>query len=403
MQDYFIARQPIYDTHQRVRGYELLARSNARDNSNSLPGERATASVLVNAFTEIGLDGLVGEHPAWINLTRDFVGNDLLAGLPRRRIVLELLEDIEVDGPLLNQVQRLKAAGSRIALDDFFYRPELEPLVNLADVVKVDIRPMSWGDVREHAERLRDHGTTLLAEKVESPEEFATCQEMGFHLFQGFFFCRPKLIQGRRMPANRAVVLELLSALEDPDTSVQDLERIIRNDVALSYRLLRYLNSAAFMLRQRIESVRRAIVMLGLERIRHWARILALSHVDDKPSELLRFALIRARMCELQALHKGYEEEVDTYFTAGLFSTLDALLDMTLDEIVASLPLSTRMAAALLRHEGKLGRTLACAIDYERAEWDRLEEQDCRWWPHLKDDYLEAIAWADEVSSRLLD
>ncbi|MFW6348898.1 MAG: EAL and HDOD domain-containing protein [Thiohalospira sp.] len=402
MQDYFIARQPIYDPHQRVRGYELLARSNGQDNTNNLPGERATASVFVNAFTEIGLDGLVGEHPAWINLTRDFVGNDLLAGLPRRRIVLELLEDMEIDRPLLNQVQRLKGAGSRIALDDFLYRPELEPLIELADVVKVDIRLLDWEGVREHAERLQDYGVTLLAEKVETPEEFSVCQELGFHLYQGFFFCRPKLIQGRRMPANRSVVLQLLSALENPDAGIGELERIIRNDLALSYRLLRYLNSAAFMLTHRIESVRRAIVILGMDQIRHWARILALSHVDDKPSELLRVALIRARMCELQALHEGLEEEADTYFTTGLFSTLDALLDMTLEEIVASLPLSERVANALLHHQGELGRSLACIIHYERAEWECVTE-GCNWQPRLKDDYLDAIAWADQLSAQLLN
>ncbi|SFD02016.1 EAL and modified HD-GYP domain-containing signal transduction protein [Thiohalospira halophila DSM 15071] len=402
MQDFFIARQAIYDPHQEVRGYELLARSNAQENANTLPGERATASVLVNAFTEIGLDGLVGEQPAWINLTRDFIGNDLLAGLPRRRIVLELLENIEVDRPLLNQVRRLKAAGSRIALDDFFYRPELEPLIELADVVKVDIRPLEWETVRDHAERLQDAGVTLLAEKVETPEEFSACKEMGFHLYQGFFFCRPKLIQGRRMPANRSVVLQLLAQLEEPETSVNDLERTIRNDVALSYRLLRYLNSAAFMLRQRIETVRRAIVMLGLDRIRHWARILALSHVDDKPSELLRIALIRARMCELKAQHEGLGEEADTYFTIGLFSTLDALLDMTLEDIVASLPLSERVGNALLHHQGDLGRTLACVIHYERAEWECVTE-GCQWQPRIKDDYLDAITWADQLSAQLLD
>ncbi|MFW6191485.1 MAG: EAL and HDOD domain-containing protein, partial [Thiohalospira sp.] len=298
--------------------------------------------------------------------------------------------------------QGLKGAGSRIALDDFLYRPELEPLIELADVVKVDIRLLDWEGVREHAKRLQDYGVTLLAEKVETPEEFSVCQELGFHLYQGFFFCRPKLIQGRRMPANRSVVLQLLSALENPDAGIGELERIIRNDLALSYRLLRYLNSAAFMLTHRIESVRRAIVILGMDQIRHWARILALSHVDDKPSELLRVALIRARMCELQALHEGLEEEADTYFTTGLFSTLDALLDMTLEEIVASLPLSERVANALLHHQGEPGRSLACIIHYERAEWECVTE-GCNWQPRLKDDYLDAIAWADQLSAQLLN
>lgn len=401
MSDIFIGRQPIYDRKLDVYGYELLFRTAHTNRADITDGDKATSDVIVNAFMEIGLDNIVSKRLAFINLTRSFCVDERAISLPRDRVVLELLENIEVDEELLQAVKRLSGQGYTIALDDFVYHESLKPLVQLAHIVKIDIMALSRDEIRSHVRELRNHPLRLLAEKVETREDLDFCMELGFDYFQGYFFAQPKVIRGRRLPNNRLAILHLLSRLQNPDISPKELENLIAQDVAFSYRILRYVNSAAFSLPRKIESVHQAVVILGLQTIKSWTILMAMSQVDDKPAELVVTAMVRGKMAELMAKAQG-SANPESFFTVGLFSALDALMDNTMEEILTQLPLADHIADALLSHQGIHGETLRCVLAYERGEWDQIEYKALTM-EQISDCYLSAVRWANEVCEQLMD
>ncbi len=397
MQDAFIGRQPIYDRQLDVHAYELLFRHSAANAAEILNGDEATSRVILTTLTEIGLENIVGRQPAFINLTRGFIlGKYPLPNLAGR-LVLEVLEDIEMDEALIGGLRRLAGQGFRIALDDFIYRPHLAPLVDLADVVKIDLRALERADVEQHVQQLRrGHRVQLLAEKVETQEEFDFCRDLGFDYFQGYFLCKPNVIRGRATPPNRLAALRLLAELQKPQIDFPELEQLIVQDVALTYRVLRYINSAFFGLRQKVESVHRAIVLLGIDALRTLASLIVLSRIDDKPHELLTTALLRAKMCELLS-----ERDREAAFTVGLFSMLDAMMDRPLPELLERVPLADAVVAALLHRGGALGQVLEAVIGYERGAWAALEASPLEA-PRLAQAYLQALEYADRVAGDLL-
>jgi EAL and modified HD-GYP domain-containing signal transduction protein len=400
MDDIFIGRQPIYDRALAVYAYELLFRA-APDNAACFSdGDQATSSVIVNAFMEIGLDNIVGQRLAFINLTRGFFVNQDNICLPKERVVLELLEHIEPDAEVIDGIKRLSAQGYAIALDDFVYHEALQPLVQLADIVKVDVMALQRDEIRSQVHKLRQHPLKLLAEKVETRDEFDFCLELGFDYFQGYFFAQPQVLRGQRLPNNRLAILHLLSRLQDPDIKPADLEELIVQDVTFSYRILRYVNSAAFCLARRIESVHQAVLILGQQTIKTWTTLLAMSQVDNKPTELVVTAMVRGKMAE--ALAKAIKApHPESFFTVGLFSALDALIDNTMQEILTQLPLAEHISSALLYHEGVHGEVLASVLAYERGEW---EQAVCAKLPasQVRDCYLSALRWAGDVSQQLV-
>ena len=294
----FVARQPIYDRQLTVSGYELLFREDGVNRAVIGDDDAATSQVLLGAFTDIGLKELVGERPAFLNVSTRFVVEGYALPLPKDQLVLELLERAPVTPKLLAAIAGLRRDGYSVALDDFRLSDATRPLLALADIVKVDVLGVPRPSLPDIVAELRGCGGRLLAEKVETYEDFEFCHELGFDLFQGYFFCRPKIVKGRAIPAGRLGTLRIVGRMNEPGVQLKELEDLISRDVGLSYRLLRYINSAFFGLRREITSVRQALVLLGLENIRRWATLLALAGVDDKPHELLVTALLRARMCE---------------------------------------------------------------------------------------------------------
>lgn len=398
MPDFFLGRQPIFDQRLRVMGYELLYRSSDIHGAAVLDGDQATSQVILNSVVEMGLARLVGRHHAFVNLTRNFVLNHDMLPPADGRMVVEILEDITVDEELLAAVRQLRSRGYLVALDDFVYHPHLQPLVALADIIKIDILALADEALQRHVEVLRNGRVKLLAEKIETKDDLARCRELGFDYFQGYFLCRPSNLHGKRLPANRLATLSLVSKLQNPDTSLEELEQVIVQDVTLSYKLLRYINSAVFFGRRELSSIREAIIYLGRNAIKGWATLIALSGIDDNPTALIVTALIRAKMCERLAAALGGADG-DAAFTVGLFSALDALMDTPMAELVAALPLADEVNAALLAREGELGRLLIVVLHYERGEWDSIQcpalESD------LSDIYLHAAQWADETISTL--
>lgn len=394
MHDVFVARQPIFDRSLKVYAYELLFRHADAQRANVIDGDQATSQVVLNTFTVIGLDELVGKHFAFINMTRSFLLQERRLPFPVDRVVLEVLENLEPDRELLLALRELSEAGYLISLDDFVFSEALLPLVELADIIKVEISRLTPAQIEEHVKRLRPYQVKLLAEKVETREQYEFCHRLGFDYFQGYFLERPNVVRGTSIPASRLPTLNLLAALHRPDVTLVDLERLISQDVALSYKLLRYLNSPFFSMSRRIESIRQAVTFLGVNELRRWASVLALSTVSDKPAELMVTLMVRAKMCESLARRLRLRA-ADNYFTVGLFSGLDSVLDAPLETIVATLPLGAETSAALLRHEGEAGRVLECVLAYEHGDWDRIVamriDADT-----VIEAYLEALHWANE-------
>lgn len=402
MSDIYIGRQPIYDRKLDVYAYELLFRAAGDNSAKFTDGDQATSDVIVNTFLEIGLDKIVGDRLAFINLTRAFFVGEHTISLPMDRVVLELLEDIEADEEVVNSVKRLTEQGYRIALDDFIYHESLQPLVQLADIVKIDIMALNRDQVREHVEALRQYPLRLLAEKVETREDHDFCMGLGFDYFQGYFLAQPKVIRGQRLPNNRLAILKLLSSLQNPEITPQQLDNLIAQDVAFSYRILRYVNSAAFSLPRKIESIQQAVVILGLRTIKSWATLLAMSQVDDKPTELVVTAMVRGKMAEEMA-HALNAEQPDSFFTVGLFSALDALMDNSMEEILTQLPLADHITQALLHKGGGLhGEVLDCVLAYERGEWENLECSQLGT-HRIRTCYLEALQWARTACQQLIE
>jgi len=395
----FVGRQPIYGRSINVFAYELLFRNNEVNRASFLDGNAATAQVMLNTFVEIGLDHIVDHHLAFINLTRDFVLGNYCVALPKDRVVLEVLENMGVDQELIDALHRLSGLGYRIALDDFVYHESLKPLVELADIIKVDVLDLDRETVARHVEILRQYPVKLLAEKVETHEEFEFCRDLGFDYFQGYFFCKPKIISAKPMPANRMAVLALLTQLRDPTIEISKLERIIREDLSLGSQVLRYINSAFFEMPKHIDSINQAVYMVGTDRLRLWASLLMLARVEEKPVELFVTAIVRARMCEQLAL-VHHIREVDQYFTVGLFSILDGLLDQPMSDIIRTLPLEKEIRQALLNRQGSLGMTLDCVLAYERGDWDTVLNHGVEV-ENVKAAYLEAISWTSYLTPLL--
>lgn len=397
MQQFHIGRQPIFDARQKVIGYELLYRHRRGAFSNITDGDQATSQIIVNSFWEMGLGKVVGAHKAFVNVTRNFLIHSDLLPPPGNQLVIEILEDILVDSEITTAVRNLKQRGYIIALDDFTYHPDLTPLLELADIVKLDVLGLDDQQMREHLRILRKYPIKLIAEKVETPEMFDLCRELGFDYYQGYFLCRPRVLTGRRMPANRINAMRMMAKLQRPELDITGLEELISQDPTMSYKLLRYINSAAFSPGKKIDSIHHAIVYLGEREIRRWANLIALTGIDDKPEELITTALIRAKMCEL--LSEGTRQgNKDSAFMVGLFSTLDALMDQPIEAVLELLPLSPEITEALLIHTGPYATLLDAAIAHERGEWDDVDsagiDQEM-----ISSAWLTALEWAEFTMS----
>ncbi len=359
-----IGRQPILDRRHNVVAYELLYRGAGNECAIVDDGDIATCTVLNTALGDIGIDRVAGELPVFVNFTERFLLGDLPIPLGPERVVIEVLEHVNPDDQLVRGLESLSSAGYRIALDDFVYGPQWEACLDVASIVKIDIRAHDEDQLREQVRFLSGRKVVLLAEKVESREEFELCREIGFELFQGYFFLKPTLVEGQAADSNRLALLRVLTALTESDIGAEELELRIAADAILARKLLTYVNSCACGLRSKIDSLRQAIVYLGKSRVQMIATLLFLVSVEGKPHALLQTALIRALAC--QSLAKSMKSaSPDAFFSAGLFSVLDALLDQEMAAAVRAMPFTDELTQALLHHEGEMGECLAGVIAFE--------------------------------------
>jgi EAL and modified HD-GYP domain-containing signal transduction protein len=393
MSDIFIGRQPIFDRHMRVYAYELLYRHGFVDRAVITDFDAASSEVIINSLIEVGLDRLVGDRKAFCNFTRGFLLKGASVPFTTSQLVVEVLETVSPEPEVIEAIRSLSRSGHIIALDDFVVSDELMPLVALADIVKIDVLEQSREEVAAQVERLRKaKKLQLLAEKVETIDDFTFCRDLGFDLFQGYFFSKPQVVAGRKMPPSRLAMLRLMTELQRVDIDLEKLEEIIQTDVNLSVKLLRQINSSFYSLLSEVKSIKQAIVYLGLQHIRNWACIVSMGSVSDKPQELMAMALLRAKMCEILSDTEDSDRK-GTFFTVGLFSMLDSILDAPMDEILQNLPLADEVKNALLNRDGTLGQVLRCVEAYEQADWETVVS--CNVDKSLvRNAYLEAIDWS---------
>jgi EAL and modified HD-GYP domain-containing signal transduction protein len=389
--DVLVARQPVYDPKLKVVAYELLVQ---RSDGASAPAE-ADAS---NALSEIGLN-LVAGHPAYIPVTRAFLLEGFATALPADRVVLAVLPDLQLDRAARDAVEELVASGYRLALMEYEREGVLEPLLPLAHVVGLNVAGLDRGVLRGELAELRERGVRTLARNVEQHDELEFCIGLGFDLLQGHFICRPRVVSDPGLKVTSINRVRLLGGLHDDDVDFDELQEIIGRDIALSYNLLRFINSAFFSLPRRVDSIRDALVLLGALNVRKWATLMALADSQDKPRELVVTGLVRARMCELLASVYQHRD-VEGAFTTGLFSVVDALTDQSMVELLSMLPLSREIIQALLNYEGTKGRILRAAVAYEHGNFGELGDVPPTRTP-LSDLYAQAVAWATEASGGL--
>lgn len=372
--DIFVARQPIFNTQKKVVAYEILYRSNLRNTYNGqVDGDVATVSVVTDALTSFGLNHLTSGKRAFINFTYNLIKEDLPTLFDPADLAVELLESVVVDDLIVEKCKQLKEKGYVIALDDFTGGLDFDPIMPYVDIVKVDFMVLKSAGRKFVAEKYLPLGMTLLAEKVETMADFEEAHALGYKLFQGFFFEKPVVYQGKAISISTYKYMEILRETVNEDADFHKLTDIIKSDLSLTYKLLRLINSPAFYTISEIKSVQHALALLGINEIRKWATLIMLRDIgSDKPNEIIRVSLIRAVFAEKLSMMIGLENRKTEAFLMGLFSVIDTLMEKPLYDILGELPLSDDIKSALLGGRNKLHSILKMLKYYEVGNWDMV-------------------------------
>lgn len=395
MAEFFVGRQPIYTRDLDVYAYELMSHSAKEDNGESIEADMATSQVIINAFMEIGIDKLVGKKTAFITLTEHFLKSDYELPLPTDRVILKIPSYINVTDDVIEGTKRLTEAGFKLALDNYLQHPPLQPLASMASVIDINIENLSAAEIRAHLKILKKLHPIILADHVKDHDAYDICREVGVDYIQGYFLNRPRIVSGESLDSNQMSIINLLSILHNAETDTDTVVDTISKDVALSYKILQLMNSAFFSRSTKIDSIQHATVMLGRKQLCTWASMMALSGMDNKPREQVRISMVRARSCELLA-EKANLKPADSFFTVGMFSSLDLLMDKSLEDLISPLPLADNVVAALLNREGELGEAINCTLAQEEGDWMNIRFADLST-EDLSDINIEAINWAEDV------
>ena len=399
--DLYIARQPIFDENLRVFGYELLYRKNQENRFLDTDADEASSNVIINGFTVVGIERLTGGEPAFVNFTDNLVLQGVATLFPSKVLVIELLETMTLYEPVVEACKALKRQGYRLALDDFIDSPRYKAFLEIADIIKVDFTKTGFRECRELVTRLSNGRVRFLAEKVETEEEYLKARAWGYTLFQGYFFSRPVIQPLGDVPPMKLSQLRLLEKLHHPEAEFRELADIVQTDISLSYKLLRLVNSKAFGLEAPIESVHHALVMLGMNEIRKWVSLIVMRAIaENKPDELVRQSLIRARMLERLGKILKMSQQGDDLFLIGLFSNLDVLMGRPMAELLGGVAVSRTARMALLQREGLPGFLYGLVRNYETCQWDDVTHTaDMLGLSHdeVFPTYMDAVRWCTDM------
>ena len=394
----FVGRVPIFTHALDLFGYDLRVSQNPTEQKNEVAWKNLSEESVINASQGVKLEALVGSNPGFISVSDSFVSRIDDLTWPREQVILTLHNAAVSDDKQVSEIRELAEGGYTVAIDGGAQSLDVLRRLDFASICALDA-DMMYSDIKDHVPEMHGAGFRMLAKNIETPDQYLMFKELGFDYFQGEYFERPKLVGGTVIPANRIAVIDLLARLQDPDVKIDEIEDIVSQDITLSYKLLRLINAAYFGMPQRVESVKRATVFFGLERIKNWASVILFNAIDYKPRELLVTALVRARTCEILAQFLGLENP-GSYYVAGMFSTLDAIMDAPMPSILERLQLVDEIRFALLEGSGPIGEMLTSILAVESGVYYESTRRflDNGVAMHA---YTDAIGWASEISKAL--
>ena len=395
----FVARQPIFNRGEQSVAYELLYRKSEVNSYTHIDGDEATADVIINGFFNIGVEELSEGKKCFINFTENLLNLKLPTYFEPESIVVEILEDIPINKELVSICQELKELGYTIALDDFAIQESYELLPELlkyVDIIKIDFLQTSLYDRRRMITRYKSHQVSFLAEKVETREEFELALKDGFDLFQGYFFSKPDVLSAQDVPAYFQTHYQISEELSRSEPNINDIASKIEQDVALSYKLLRLINTAAFFTRNKINSIKHALVFIGLKEFKKWIYVLTIKQIDHEKNtgqeEVIKLSLIRAHLCE-QLSQKIGKNDPSPYLLAGMFSLIDNLLHCSIDDALQKLPLSDEIKDAINGKDNEIGKVLNWTIQIEKCNWNLSDLPLTA--NEISECYRNAIQWSN--------
>ncbi len=398
---FYIARQPILRRDKSLYAYELLFRNGINNAFPDISAETATANLIENSQFQHSVTDITHGHFAFINFSEQALLDDLPGVMPKENFVIEILETVKPTAAIFNALRSLKSRGYILALDDYDFNPAWSNILDVIDIIKVDLQASPRDQVLSLFQVAKQHNIELLAEKVETHEEFQTCLNDGFDYFQGYFFSKPEVIKKRSLTSNQLIYIQLLEACAQPDMDFDTISKKVACDVSLSYKLLRYVNAPIHATTRRIESLRQAVIFLGEEEIKKFIAVISAAQLgENKPNELIRLSVVRGRMCELIATASSMKIDSEKAFLTGMFSMLEAILDEPMATIVSRIDLSNDIQLALIEKKGPLAYCLAIILFYERAHWERVHALSERLGiaeKKLPEMYLNALNWANAL------
>jgi c-di-GMP phosphodiesterase len=387
-----LTRRPLFNSQLKVIGYELIKEDKA-----------LSPELLLNIFTEISVQKMVGKHLAFVDYARSLVKNP--ARFSHQKLVIKVPQSTQVDASMLHALKVLREQRYTLAFDEFVLTPATQHLIPYADIIHLNMLQLSPQQLTDHIRDIQPFGIQLLAKNIASYDMFESCKTLGFELFEGDFFRYPKLPITHDLSEHKHALLELIAGIHNPDAQIEKIEKLVAKDAKLSAKLFRLVNSAAFGAAQKVESLKQAIMLLGINKIKNWVNILVLANLGEKPRELSTSAMIRAHMCELISYQLKDPNSSDTFFTVGLLSTLDAFLDISLEAVLAKLSLKESTISAILHHTGIEGSVLKNVMHYEKAEWNHID------WEQLAANniskqtlahiYLDTLTWVESAMNDL--
>ncbi|WP_027359930.1 EAL and HDOD domain-containing protein [Desulforegula conservatrix] len=401
--DAYVARQPIFDRKKRIFAYELLFRNSLDNFMPTVDEDMASSQILSSTYYTIGIDKITSGKRAFINFTQNLLEDMVPLFFPKTTTVVEILENVKPSSKVIEALKTIRQNGHIIAMDDFIFSKESIQFLQHVDIIKIDFKTTPYDLAEAVIKKVNDAGfkTLFLAEKIETNEEFQNALRMGFAYFQGYFFCKPEIIKGKQISTSQVSLLRITSEVNKPDFDLSVVEDFIARDVNLSFKLLKYINSAYFKRMKEISTIRDALFLMGTDELKRFVTLMAISQMNSsKPNELIYTSAFRAKFCELCGKSSSRNDCPSELFTLGIFSLIDAILDQPMDKIMQQLPLAPRITEALVEKNGIMADYLKLTEAYEKADWSyvtsicrtlELKESDL---PAL---YIDACAWSSEI------
>ena len=395
-----MAQQPIFDRHKSLFGYELLFRGDREDLANFDNPEVATSQVIVNLCIGISELEVQTRQPFFINMTTDLVLSDAFFPISPDTVYIEILEDQSITPEFVSAVQRWYEKGFRFVLDDYHFSPSYDPLLPFMSMVKVDVLSTPPNTVLKEIEALKQRRIKLVAEKVENQDMFQQCLDLGFEYYQGYYLSRPEIVKGKKIEADVQSALNLVNMLQNESVCIGAVAQLVGQHPTLSYQMLRLLNSPVVGLTKNVESIKEAVVYLGLEQLKRWSMLITLSSQKCSNPEILKMLLIRAKCCELLAT-QSKSVSADQAFTVGLISGMDRILQISQKELLKQIALNGELQSAILEYKGPLGRILFSVTSIEEERWDRIAQLPNKVRGYLNVAFFEALQWANKITVAL--